>query len=543
MDFANRSADGLPESELIAASRDGDRDAYAELWTRHRAAAVRAAKPLAFNNAEDVVSDSFIAIWEQMQRGGGPTGHFRAYLLSTVRNRAVTRYHAESRVQVVAEVDGDPVQDSSHGLEAAEQRRDVTVAFRSLPERWQQVLWLTEVEQIPRNDIAAKLDLSPNSVSALTRRAKEGLKIAWLEEILPSPEQQVHPQVQGLLPRFVRGSLGAKDRAAVRSHLTSCALCQATADQIKQENHRLGGKSAGVLGLVLVGGSTAVGQNVTAAGATPLLAVLHNMGLLPKLLALGSAVLLAGAAIVIAVLVQPQADDGVATGQNSPGKSDSERTRVADSTATEPRGSQSGTAQSSDGSAGSQLPAAPGGGSAGGGGSSGEAEDPVTPRGEFIASGSGAAGIAPVVSGVAAPGSNVAVSVAGLSFTVEAASDGSWSTDLSTLGLPVGDYIAQVSTAVSNWVPNTHSLPFAISTPSASLASPGVAGTGADISLLGIPGSQVCVRLGSGTYQIFPLDSAGAGGGRLSAPWSPGMTIRLGYCTDGRFGPFNVSTL
>lgn len=114
--------------------------------------------------------------------------------------------------------------------------------------------------------------------------------------------------------------------------------------------------------MVLVGGSTAVGQNVTAAGATPLLAVLHNMGLLPKLLALGSAVLLAGAAIVIAVLVQPQADDGVATGQNSPGKSDSERTRVADSTATEPRGSQSGTAQSSDGSAGSQLPAAPGGG-------------------------------------------------------------------------------------------------------------------------------------------------------------------------------------
>lgn len=521
------------------AARLGDRDAYAELWRRHKAAALRTAKPLAFSNAEDVVSDAFIAIWQQMQSGAGPQQHFRSYALSTVRNMAVRRYHSESRVHPVAEVESaETVQDGAAMLESAEEQQEVQDAFGSLPERWQQVLWWTEVENLPRSEVAERLSLSPNSVSALTRRAKEGLRIAWLGEALPSPEQQLHPQIQAQLPKFVRGALSGKDRAAVRSHLAGCVQCRTTAAEVKRANHKLGGKAASVAGLILVGGTAEMTRGSTMAAAAALLSRGWQSGLLPKLLAAGSLLVIAGTTVIWGVSAnQGEAaapESGHSEGSTSasevkPTKQPPVETETPPQTGTDApeAGPNSGTEDS--------------GGTTTSGGNA--TTPPVGPAGTFTASPSGSGGIAPSLSGVGAPGSTVTVSVAGLSFSIPVNGDGVWATDLSTLGLGVGSYTAQLTTSESNWSPRAVSVPFTVSAPRVAPASAGVVGSNPIVTLNGLAGAQVCVRLGSGVYQTFGLDAAGTGGGTLSSPWQPGMTVSAGYCTDGRFGPFESFAL
>ena len=57
-------------------------------------------------------------------------------------------------------------------------------AFHRLPERWQTVLWHTEVEQESPAEVAPLLGLTPNGVAALAYRAREGLRQAYLQEHL-----------------------------------------------------------------------------------------------------------------------------------------------------------------------------------------------------------------------------------------------------------------------------------------------------------------------------------------------------------------------
>lgn len=521
-----------PEAILLASARLGDKDAYAELWKRHRAAAVRTARPLAFNNAEDVVSDAFLAIWQQMQQGAGPREHFRAYVLTTVRNMAVRRYHSESRVQIVAEVDGEPIQDGLIDLEAAEDRREVCDAFSTLPERWQLVLWWSEIEKLPRREVAERLSLSPNSVSALTRRAKEGLRVAWLSEALPAPEQLTHPDIAGLLPKYVRGSLSGKDRAEVHAHLSNCLSCRTVAGDITQVNSRLGGKSAGVAGLILIGGVTETARSTTAAAAAGLLATFWHSGVLPKVL-LGVAVLVIGA---------------VVWGLNGSGNEKTPPTRTAEppnsSSRTETKPKSTDTQQDSATSPETETGEGTGTTPPENGGSSG---NPVVPPpiqgGTFVASSSGPAGPAPLVSGMSSPGSSVEVAVAGMSYSVPVANDGSWSTDLANFGLGSGSYTARFTTSDSQWSPREVALPFTLSAPSVQLASPAVPGGYPSISVHGLSGVQACLKLSSGTYQVFSLNSGGSGGGVLSQAWNPGMVVQAGYCVDGRFGPMESYTL
>ncbi|MDR6688248.1 DNA-directed RNA polymerase specialized sigma24 family protein [Arthrobacter sp. 1088] len=57
----------------------------------------------------------------------------------------------------------------------------VLAALQSLPERWQKVLWYTDVLQYKPREIAPLLGIAPNAVSALVLRARKGLRAAYAE--------------------------------------------------------------------------------------------------------------------------------------------------------------------------------------------------------------------------------------------------------------------------------------------------------------------------------------------------------------------------
>src|SRR4051794_9333852 len=265
------SIDGPGDAELISAVRGGDIDAYGELFARHVDAARRLARQLAGpGDADDLVSDAFTKVLTVLQRGGGPDLAFRAYLLTAVRRLHVDKIRAGSRLRPVGDLTpfdpGLPFQDTAvEGFENAAAAR----AFASLPERWQMVLWHTEVEQQKPADIAPLLGMSANSVSALAYRAREGLRQAFLNQRAVDPDDVDCAWTRDHLGAYIRGGLSRRDATRVDDHIEGCRACAAVYLELTEVNSGL----AGLLAPLLLGSagagylsSTGVGSSVLSGG-------------------------------------------------------------------------------------------------------------------------------------------------------------------------------------------------------------------------------------------------------------------------------------
>src|SRR5690606_3901578 len=136
--MAHASNPAMSDEELISATREGNTDAYAELWKRHSAAALRAARQFtSVAAADDLVAEAYLRILVVLQDGRGPTGAFRPYLFVTIRNLAIQVSRAP-RTDTVEDFDQlvDSTTTSDPSIAALD--RSLTVrAYRSLPESWQ----------------------------------------------------------------------------------------------------------------------------------------------------------------------------------------------------------------------------------------------------------------------------------------------------------------------------------------------------------------------------------------------------------------------
>ncbi len=241
--------DGPGDAELIAAVRGGDLDSYGELYARHVDAARRLARQLTSpSDADDLVSDAFTKVLTVLQRGGGPDLAFRAYLLTAVRRLHVDRLRSGSRLRSVDDLTpfdpGLPFHDTAvEGFDNAAAAK----AFASLPERWQMVLWHTEVEGQKPADIAPLLGMSANSVAALAYRAREGLRQAFLSQHAADMDDVDCAWTRDHLGAYVRGGLSRRDAGRVDDHLADCRACAAVYLELTEVNSGLAGLLAPLL--------------------------------------------------------------------------------------------------------------------------------------------------------------------------------------------------------------------------------------------------------------------------------------------------------
>ncbi|MDI2128870.1 sigma-70 family RNA polymerase sigma factor [Yinghuangia seranimata] len=275
--------DSASDPELTERVRAGGPDAeaaFAALHQRHHAAALRHARRVESDAdaAEDLVSDAFVEVLAQLRRGGGPRESFRAYLCTTIRNGHADRAKARSGVVLTgdaADLDkaGGPAQDSP--ADALPDLMLVQQAFGSLPDRWQAVLWHTEVEGEKPRHIARLLGITPNAVSQLAVRAREGLSEAFLRAHvgrLPEHCRDYGDRLGG----YVRGTLRIRDRRAVDNHLADCGGCTRVYAELTATNAHLrvlllpavlGASAAAVPLLELVAGTaTAAGAGAAGTG-------------------------------------------------------------------------------------------------------------------------------------------------------------------------------------------------------------------------------------------------------------------------------------
>lgn len=290
------------DEKLIGRLRDGDGGAYEQLWRRHITAALGFARRLTTDQAEDLVSEAFLAVHHQVVAGNGPRDAFRAYLFATIRNTFYSWRRENQRV--VLDPDVDRVDSSHDGIVVLERdaaASELLTAFKSLPERWQRVLWLTEVEETPRPMIAEEFGIRPNAVSALYRRARRGLRLNWLELQVPPQIREDRAHAARLLPALIVA--GDPPGSAIAEHLARCGDCEELYAELSAAYGAIGSRALAVTGFAALGIAlpAASSGTLTALGAGTA-ALLGGVGI-STAVAASIGVIIAGGALTAAFLL------------------------------------------------------------------------------------------------------------------------------------------------------------------------------------------------------------------------------------------------
>ena len=232
---------GMSDVSLVASARAGDRSAFAQLWQRHARSGLRVARQFTSSiDADDLVSEAYVRIYQRVLAGGGPDGAFRPYLYTTIRNLA-SRWGGDRHDVNVDDMGDFEDPRAAEDPAAVALDRTLTVrAFRALPERWQSVLWYTEVEGMDPHEVAPILGLTANGVAALSYRAREGLRRAWLQAHVSAASTS--GECQWAIERlgdFARNGLTARERTRVSDHLATCARCSIISEEVDEVGSRL----------------------------------------------------------------------------------------------------------------------------------------------------------------------------------------------------------------------------------------------------------------------------------------------------------------
>jgi RNA polymerase sigma factor (sigma-70 family) len=232
---------GMSDESLVASARAGDRGAFAQLWQRHARSGLRVARQFTSSvDADDLVSEAYVRIYQRVLAGGGPDGAFRPYLYTTIRNLASRWGGDRHDVNVDDMGDFEDPRAAEDPVAVALDRTFTVRAFRTLPERWQSVLWYTEVEGMDPHEVAPILGLTANGVAALSYRAREGLRKAWLQAHVSAASTSGECQwAIGRLGDFARNGLTARERTRVSDHLATCARCSIISEEVDEVGSRL----------------------------------------------------------------------------------------------------------------------------------------------------------------------------------------------------------------------------------------------------------------------------------------------------------------
>lgn len=254
------------EPALLQRLREGDDAAFGELFELHAVAVRRLALGMASDRseAEDITAETFFRVLQALRRGSGPRDNVRAYLL-TVARRVCWEWHGARRDVPVS--DDELTTRAGAGADSqarAAEHNLISRAFSSLPERWRSVLWQTEVEGEQPAVVAPHFGLSPNATAALARRARLGLRAAYLQAHLA-----VHRSSDGCrtvmekLGGYTAGSVTGAEARKIRAHLIICPTCRSTHDELRDVCSTLRAH-AGVVVLLVPASALAFGSGAGA---------------------------------------------------------------------------------------------------------------------------------------------------------------------------------------------------------------------------------------------------------------------------------------
>lgn len=176
------------DQQLFTRLRAGESTALDELFRRYYVDLCRVALRFVNNEqeAEDIVQELFVSIWEKRSTQRDDLFSVGPYLRRATRNRSLNFLRDRKRIPVD---DGEvPVtiatpDQADFALEQEELRDQIHGAIDALPERCRLVFVMSKLEDMTHKEIAGALEISPKTVENQMTRAYRYLR-QWLSLIL-----------------------------------------------------------------------------------------------------------------------------------------------------------------------------------------------------------------------------------------------------------------------------------------------------------------------------------------------------------------------
>ena len=194
---------GFGDTDLVREVADGSHEALAVLYDRHAKEVYAAARRLARDRqvAEEVVQETFLALWNRAELFDPDAGSLSAWLHTIARNRTVDRLRAAGRrprlVTVTAAAHDDesddvaldrlagsgsavagaePPPDPEAAAVGAWTRRRIVQALADMPEEERTVIVMAYDDELSQSEIADRLRWPIGTVKTRTRRALRRLR-------------------------------------------------------------------------------------------------------------------------------------------------------------------------------------------------------------------------------------------------------------------------------------------------------------------------------------------------------------------------------
>ncbi len=200
------------DAVLVRAVAAGSQDALAALYDRHASAVYAAASRLTADRqvAEEVVQETFLALWNRAATFDPGTGSLPAWLHTIARNRTVDRLRAIGRrprlvsagslrpgdepeamalerlaASGVVVAGGDVALGPESELVSAELRATLRDALAEMPETERTVIVLAYRDELSQSEIADRLGWPLGTVKTRTRRALFRLRALLADKLGP----------------------------------------------------------------------------------------------------------------------------------------------------------------------------------------------------------------------------------------------------------------------------------------------------------------------------------------------------------------------
>ncbi|MFB6820665.1 sigma-70 family RNA polymerase sigma factor [Streptomyces virginiae] len=217
-----------------------------EVFARHHPSVLAYARTCCRDmaTAQDLAAEAFARTYRAIAWGAGPEYAWRPYLLTCVRRLATTWARDAARTRLSDDFEEWAAQlsdgrDAEDAVFSEEEESLVLRAYRSLPERWQAVLWHSVVEREPAAETAARLGISAGGVGSLVARAREGLREAYLRAHLDRTASDECRHYGGQIAARLRRP-GRRITRDLGRHLQGCDGCARAERDLRDVNGRLG---------------------------------------------------------------------------------------------------------------------------------------------------------------------------------------------------------------------------------------------------------------------------------------------------------------
>ena len=182
--------ENLSDQELIARTRNGSVDHFDELVNRHTIVVYRVARSItgAHEEAEDVVQESFLRAFSNLDKFDESKSTFRTWLLTIARNQSINiigsfrrkalkffsdRNDDEPEFEFSSNPLSQELPDAETQLSIKQQFQTMEKVLKKLPERQRTALLLRSQEGMSYDEISTIMNISVSSVESLIFRGRK----------------------------------------------------------------------------------------------------------------------------------------------------------------------------------------------------------------------------------------------------------------------------------------------------------------------------------------------------------------------------------